>query len=97
MIPFAAIAEAAAAANIANAFEWPRLPQKIAPSLGDAHPHNSCSLGPSESSSETVSCSIHPSLNSSPQTHSVPLLYNGLLHFPPEPKLPIALGDGLPI
>ena len=33
MIPFAAIAAATAAAKIANAFEWPGLPPKIAPSL----------------------------------------------------------------
>ena len=55
MIPFAAKAAAnaaaTAAAKIANAYEWPRQPPKIAPSLGgSAHGF----LGPPESFSKTA-------------------------------------------
>jgi len=47
MTPFAANAAAIAAAKIANAFEWPRPPPKIAPYLGgSALPSNTWFLRP---------------------------------------------------
>jgi len=61
MIPFAANAAATVAPKIANAFEWPGQPSKIAPSLwGSAPPLIHGSVGPPESSSKTACRSIQP-------------------------------------
>ena len=48
MIPFAANADATAAAKIANAFEWPGQPRKLPHLLGDLYPSNTWFLRPTQ-------------------------------------------------
>jgi len=80
--PSAAVNEAVtAAAKIADTFERPRQPTKIAPShWGSASPSNTWSLGPTRVFVQNGMSIGSAIFASSP--YSVPLLYNVPLHFP---------------